>query len=47
VELEVPVWSGLRRDVDTVEDLAVTPSLGFRTRRVLTERAALLTGALS
>ena len=47
VELEVPVWSGLRRDVDTVEDLALAPSLGFRTRRVLTERAGSLAEALS
>lgn len=32
VEVGAPAWSGLRRDVDLPEDLAVTHALGPRTR---------------
>lgn len=39
VELGIPMWSGLRRDVDDPEDLRVTMSLGRRTRAVLERRA--------
>ena len=39
VELGIPMWSGLRRDVDDPEDLRVTMSLGRRTRGVLERRA--------
>jgi 2-phospho-L-lactate guanylyltransferase len=37
VELEVPAWWGLRRDVDTAAQLATIPrsALGARTRRAL------------
>jgi 2-phospho-L-lactate guanylyltransferase len=38
VELEVPSWSGLRRDVDVRGDLFLGPSLGRRTRAVLDGR---------
>lgn len=39
VELGVPAWSGLRRDVDVMSDLASTDSLGRRTRMLLSDRA--------
>jgi 2-phospho-L-lactate guanylyltransferase len=39
VELSVPAWSGLRRDVDVMADLAALGSLGRRTRTLLERRA--------
>jgi 2-phospho-L-lactate/phosphoenolpyruvate guanylyltransferase len=39
LELDIPVWSGLRRDVDTPEDLLVNMTLGYRTRQRLERRA--------
>ena len=39
VELGIPMWSGLRRDVDDPDDLRVTMTLGRRTRAVLERRA--------
>jgi 2-phospho-L-lactate guanylyltransferase len=39
VELSVPAWSGLRRDVDVMGDLAALGSLGRRTRTLLDRRA--------
>lgn len=39
VELSVPTWSGLRRDVDVMADLATIGSLGRRTRNLLERRA--------
>lgn len=38
VELSVPAWSGLRRDVDERGDLAARGSLGRRTRTLLDRR---------
>lgn len=40
VEVEAPAWSGLRRDVDVLEDLAGTAALGRCTRRLIEQRAA-------
>lgn len=40
VELGLPAWSGLRRDVDAPEDLVLNAALGHRTRDVLERRAA-------
>jgi 2-phospho-L-lactate guanylyltransferase len=39
--LSSPAWSGLRRDVDHREDLAVTDGLGPRTRHALSEQLVL------
>lgn len=36
--VEVPAWSGLRRDVDERSDLTLDVSLGHRTRTVLARR---------
>lgn len=38
IELGMPVWSGLRRDVDEPDDLVVNASLGCRTRELLERR---------
>ena len=38
VELVVPAWSGLRRDVDLPSDLTSDVALGSRTREVLSSR---------
>jgi 2-phospho-L-lactate guanylyltransferase len=38
IELNLPVWWGLRRDVDLPEDLKHGVSLGFRTRGLLERR---------
>jgi 2-phospho-L-lactate guanylyltransferase len=38
-ELRVPVWSGLRRDVDVPQDLKVDAFLGYRTRRLMERRS--------
>lgn len=47
VEISVPVWSGLRRDVDVRADLALVDGLSERTRQVVESRRALeLAGAL-
>jgi 2-phospho-L-lactate guanylyltransferase len=46
VDLGLPVWSGLRRDVDVPEDLVVNASLGYRTRGLLERRARELTPEL-
>jgi 2-phospho-L-lactate guanylyltransferase len=34
-ELSIPIWSGIRRDVDLERDLVSAPSLGDRTRALL------------
>jgi 2-phospho-L-lactate guanylyltransferase len=39
VELGIPAWSGLRRDVDVPDDLAVTYALSPRTRRLMEKRS--------
>jgi 2-phospho-L-lactate guanylyltransferase len=40
VEIDLPYWSGLRRDVDNPGDLSVDPALNAQTRSVMTRRAA-------
>jgi 2-phospho-L-lactate guanylyltransferase len=35
IEVDVPAWSGLRRDVDVPEDLTLNGAIGPRTRRLI------------
>lgn len=41
VELGMPAWSGLRRDVDVPEDLTASVALGARTKALFERRAAV------
>lgn len=47
VPLSVPVWSGVRRDVDQVGDLVPGPALGHRTRELLVRRNGSIRNAVS